>query len=92
MSNVETNKIRRKLFDKLKEFYPEKDFVCGVVSNTKNDDDIPKGVDVSSVIQYGESMLKFELFEIYENIVGYRYYPEGGSEYGKRWRMPKMRI
>lgn len=31
--------IKRKLFDKLKEFYPNKDFVGGIVSNTQNDED-----------------------------------------------------
>ncbi len=31
--------IKRKLFDKLKEFYPNKDFVGGIMSNTQNDED-----------------------------------------------------
>ena len=33
------NEIKRKLFDKLKTFYPDKDFVVGVISNVKHDED-----------------------------------------------------
>ncbi|MCI5741276.1 MAG: hypothetical protein SO445_07070 [Lachnospiraceae bacterium] len=50
----DTKKIKRKLFDRLKEFYPDKDFVGGVISNTKHDADrqkiieyIDKGNDIS---------------------------------------------
>ncbi len=35
----DTQKKKRELFDKLKEFYADRDFVCGVVSNTQNDED-----------------------------------------------------
>lgn len=41
----DTKKIKRKLFDKLKEFNPDKDFVGGVVSNTKHDEDMQKIID-----------------------------------------------
>lgn len=50
----DTKKTKRKLFEKLKEFYPDKDFVGGVLSNTEHDVDrqkiieyIDKGNDVS---------------------------------------------
>ena len=33
----DTKKTKRKLFEKLKEFYPDKDFVGGVLSNTEHD-------------------------------------------------------
>lgn len=36
---VDEKEIKRKLFDKLKAFYPDKDFVIGVISNAKYDDD-----------------------------------------------------
>lgn len=46
--------VKKKLFDKLKAYYNDKDFVCGVISNTKNDDNrkavldyIDNGDDVS---------------------------------------------
>lgn len=35
----DTKEIKRKLFDKLKAYYLDKDFVCGVISNVKNDVD-----------------------------------------------------
>ena len=35
----DTKEMKRKLFDKLKEYHNDKDFVCGVVSNTRNDED-----------------------------------------------------
>lgn len=51
---VHTKETKRKLFDKLKAFYPDKDFVIGVISNAKHDDDkrsiiayIDNGEDVS---------------------------------------------
>ena len=55
MSNMaDTKEIKRKLFDKLKAYYPDKDFVVGVISNTKHDEDrqtiiefIDKGEEVS---------------------------------------------
>ena len=31
--------IKRELFNKLKEFHPDKDFVVGVMSNAKHEDD-----------------------------------------------------
>ena len=31
--------IKRELFNKLKEFHPDKDFVAGVMSNAKHEDD-----------------------------------------------------
>lgn len=47
-------KIKRQLFDTLKAYYPDKDFVGGVVSNTHTDTDrlaiidyIENGEDVS---------------------------------------------
>ena len=36
---ADEKEIKRKLFDKLKAFYPDKDFVVGVISNVKYDDD-----------------------------------------------------
>lgn len=36
---ADTKTIKRKLFDKLREYHNNKDFVCGVVSSTKNDED-----------------------------------------------------
>ncbi len=36
---ADEKEIKRKLFDKLKAFYPDKDFVVGVISNVKHDDD-----------------------------------------------------
>lgn len=36
---ADTKAVKRKLFDKLKEYHNDKDFVCGVVSNTQNDED-----------------------------------------------------
>lgn len=52
---MENKEIKRKLFDKLKEIYNDKDFVCGVISNTKTDEErqviidyIDKGEDVTS--------------------------------------------
>ena len=41
--------IKRKLFDKLKEFHPDKDFVVGVMSNAKHAE------DQQSVINFIES-------------------------------------
>ena len=31
--------VKRKLFNKLKEFYPDRDFVIGVISNAKHAED-----------------------------------------------------
>lgn len=40
MNNMaDTKEIKRKLFDKLKAYYPDKDFVVGVISNVKEDED-----------------------------------------------------
>lgn len=36
---ADEKEIKHKLFDKLKAFYPDKDFVVGVISNVKYDDD-----------------------------------------------------
>ena len=35
---IDTKEIKKKLFAKLKEYYPDKDFVVGVMSNAKNDE------------------------------------------------------
>ena len=35
----EAKEIKKKLFNKLKEYYPNKDFVVGVMSNVNNDED-----------------------------------------------------
>lgn len=50
----DSKKIKRKLFDTLKSYYPDKDFVGGVISNTQTDADrqtiidyIENGEDVS---------------------------------------------
>lgn len=52
---MENKEIKRKLFDKLKEFYNDKDFVGGVISNTKTDEErqviidyIDKGENVTT--------------------------------------------
>lgn len=37
--------IKRKLFDKLKAIHPDKDFVLGVVSNAKTDDNYQAIID-----------------------------------------------
>ena len=37
--------IKRKLFDKLKEFYNDKDFVIGVISNVDTDENYQKIID-----------------------------------------------
>ena len=42
---MDNNSIKRKLFDVLKEFNPDKDFVGGVISYTKNDEDRQKIID-----------------------------------------------
>lgn len=47
------NSIKRKLFDVLKEFNPDKDFVGGVISNTKNDEDRQNIIDY---IQNGDDV------------------------------------
>ena len=51
---ADTKEVKRKLFDKLKAYYPDKDFVVGVVSDVKEDEDreaiidyIDNGEDVS---------------------------------------------
>ena len=36
---ADTKEMKRKLFDRLKEYYPDKDFVGGVISYVKNDED-----------------------------------------------------
>lgn len=36
---ADEKEIKHKLFDKLKAFYSDKDFVVGVISNVKYDDD-----------------------------------------------------
>ena len=51
MSN--TKEMKRKLFDKLKAYYPDKDFVCGVISNVKNDIDRQALIDY---IDYGDDV------------------------------------
>lgn len=35
----DTVEVKKMLFDRLREYYDDKDFVSGVISNTKNDDD-----------------------------------------------------
>lgn len=54
MNKMQGKKIKRKLFEKLKEFYRDKDFVGGVMSNVQHDEDrqviidyIEKGEDVT---------------------------------------------
>ncbi len=37
--------VKRRLFDKLKEFHPDKDFVVGVMSNAKHAEDQQAVVD-----------------------------------------------
>lgn len=37
--------IKRRLFDKLKEFHPDKDFVVGVMSNATHDEDRQAVID-----------------------------------------------
>lgn len=37
--------IKFKLFNKLKEFHNDKDFVVGVISNTKHDEDMQSIID-----------------------------------------------
>lgn len=51
---TDTKEVKRKLFDKLRAYYPDKDFVVGVVSGVKEDEDrlaiidyIDNGEDVS---------------------------------------------
>lgn len=57
VNNIESTK--RRLFDKLKEFHPDKDFVIGVISNVDTDEnyqhiidfmDNGEGVTVESII------------------------------------------
>ena len=50
---ADTKEIKRKLYDKLKEYYPDKDFVCGVISNVKNDEDRQVLIDY---IDFGEDV------------------------------------
>lgn len=50
---MDNNSIKRKLFDVLKEFNPDKDFVGGVISYTKNDEDRQKIIDY---IQKGDNV------------------------------------
>lgn len=37
--------VKRKLFEKLKEFYPDRDFVVGVISNVDTDENYQKIID-----------------------------------------------
>lgn len=37
--------IKRELFNKLKSFYPDKDFVVGVISNVDTDENYQKIID-----------------------------------------------
>ena len=53
MNKMDNNSIKRKLFDVLKEFNPDKDFVGGVISYTKNDEDRQKIIDY---IQKGDNV------------------------------------
>lgn len=41
----DTKKVKRQLFDRLKDYYPVKDFVGGLISNVKNDEDRLKIID-----------------------------------------------
>lgn len=41
----DTKKVKRQLFDRLKDYYPDKDFVGGLISNVKNDEDRLKIID-----------------------------------------------
>ena len=50
---MDNNSIKRKLFDVLKEFNPDKDFVGGVISYTKNDEDRQKVIEY---IQKGDNV------------------------------------
>ena len=50
---MDNNSIKRKLFDVLKEFNPDKNFVGGVISYTKNDEDRQKIIDY---IQKGDNV------------------------------------
>lgn len=45
----DTKEMKRKLFDKLKAYYPDKDFVSGVISNVKND------IDRQAIMDYMDS-------------------------------------
>lgn len=42
---ADKKEMKRKLFDKLKAFYSDKDFVVGVMSNVKHDDDRQAVID-----------------------------------------------
>ena len=37
--------IKKKLFDKLKEFYPDRDFVLGVISNARTEENYQRIID-----------------------------------------------
>ena len=42
---IDMENVKRRLFDKLKEFHPDKDFVVGVMSNVKHAEDQKAVVD-----------------------------------------------
>lgn len=68
---MDNNSIKRKLFDILKEFSPDKDFVGGVISNTKNDEDRQNIIDF---IQNGDDVTveKIILLSLYLNQAKYK--------------------
>lgn len=37
--------VKRQLFDKLKEFYPDRDFVLGVISNAQTEENYQRIID-----------------------------------------------
>lgn len=43
--HVRMENIERKLFEELKEFYPDKDFVLGVISNAGTDENYQRIID-----------------------------------------------
>lgn len=71
MNRMDNNSIKRKLFDILKEFSPDKDFVGGVISNTKNDEDRQNIIDF---IQNGDDVTveKIILLSLYLNQAKYK--------------------
>lgn len=46
MNNMNDLKLKRKLFDKLRNYHNDKDFVVGVMSNAKHND------DMKAIIEY----------------------------------------
>ena len=76
---ADTKEMKRKLFDRLKEYYPDKDFVGGVISYVKNDEDrqmlidyIDFGDDVSveNIILYALEVNKKRTDDIEDNRSG----------------------